>query len=269
MNDRRDGAVVKLGGSVVTDKARDELRVAEERVRLLADELAAAPRRPLAIVHGAGSWGHRIVQRTGIHEGLTGPDSLLAMGETQRLQYELDARIAAILLDAGLPVMPVQASASARMEARQLRAMDLDALRGMVDHGLIPLLYGVPAWDTAQGCSILSGDQIAPYVAHGLGAARVVHGTDVDGVFEADPAAEPGARPIPAIHRGNWDDVRGRLAGSRSVDVTGGMAGKVAALIDWARRGVEARIVDARTAGRVTAAMAGEPVGTLVCWEER
>lgn len=262
------GAVVKLGGSLVTDKASAELSVDVALVERLAREIAGAGTRPLVLVHGAGSFGHRIVARTGIHRGLSGDESLLAMGETQRLQHELDNVVAEVLLAAGLPVMPVQASASAVMEAGVLRRMDVAAVREMVERGLIPLLYGVPAVDTVQGCSILSGDQIAPYVARHLGIPRLIHVTDVDGVFDADPAAEPGARRIDRVDRHNWDQVRVRLCGSASVDVTGGMAGKVESLLVWARQGLSSRIVSGRVPGRLAQALAGQDVGTLVSWEE-
>lgn len=262
-----EGVVVKLGGSIVTDKGSDELRVNEALVARLGRELAVSEVRPLVIVHGAGSYGHRIVKRTGIHHGLDGPETLLAMGETQQLQYELDAIIARILLAQGLPVMPVQASASALMRNGKLERMALDATRLMLGQGMVPLFYGVPAADSTLGCSILSGDQIAPYVAYHLGIRRVIHATDVDGVFDADPADQPEAAPIPVIQRTNWEQVRGRLSGSSHVDVTGGMAGKVGALMDWAREGLATRIIDARQEGRLTAALSGETVGTLVCWE--
>jgi len=259
--------VVKLGGSLVTDKASDDLRVDVDLVRRLADEILAARERPKVLIHGAGSYGHRIVQRTGIHRGLTDEASLLAMGETQRLQLELNSHLAYLLLEAGLPVMPVQASSSAVMEAGSLYKMDLQAVDLMLAQGLIPLMYGVPAVDAAQGCSILSGDLIAPYVARRLGLARVVHVTDVDGVYDGDPAANPDATRIDRVDRDNHADVQARLGGSSNVDVTGGMAGKVAALIGLARRGPVSRIVSGRIPGRLTQALDGEDVGTLITWE--
>lgn len=266
MTDR--DAVVKLGGSLVTHKSSDELRVDQSLVRRLAGEILAATRLPRVIVHGAGSFGHRIVERTGIHRGLRDDTSLLAMGETQRLQHELTSHIAWLLLEAGLPVMPVQASASAVMEAGVLRSMDVRALEMLIAHGMIPLLNGVPAVDAAQGCSILSGDQIAPYVARHLGIPRVIHVTDVDGVYDGDPAANAAATRFDRVDRDNWDRVRARLAGSSSVDVTGGMAGKVENLMTWARQGQASRIVSGRIPGRLTQALDGQPVGTLVCWED-
>lgn len=268
MTDKADRVLVKLGGSLVTDKASDEPRVNEELVRGLAEELASAEPRPTVLVHGAGSYGHRIVRDAGIHRGLADTASMLAMGETQRLQYELDSQLARILMAAGLPVMPVQASAMAVMEAGELRSLDVAAIREMVSWGLIPLLYGVPAIDREQGCAILSGDLLAPWIAAALDIPRVIHATDVDGVYEGDPNREPDARRVDHIHRGNWARVRKRLMGSHNVDVTGGMGGKIGALLADAREGQITRIVDGRIPGRLTAALAGENVGTLISWEE-
>jgi isopentenyl phosphate kinase len=125
----------------------------------------------------------------------------------------------------------------------------------------------VPAVDSEQGCAILSGDQIAPHVATGLSIDTLIYATDVDGVFEGIPS-NGSSRPIPHIHRGNWQQVAARLGGSSHVDVTGGMAGKIAALLHATRQGARARIVDANVAGRVAEALAGAEVGTLISWEK-
>ncbi|MBN2195850.1 MAG: isopentenyl phosphate kinase family protein [Polyangiaceae bacterium] len=257
-------AVVKLGGSVITDKAGGSLTVDSTLVARIAAELAQHRPDRLVIVHGAGSFGHRIVMESGIHQGLADAASRLAMGETQRLQYELDAIVTRSLLEAGLPAMPVQASAAAVLSGGELVHFDTTVVRVLLDQGLVPVLYGVPAVDRERGCAILSGDVIAPFVAHAVGLEWMVHATDVDGIFTADPRTDPSAVRISHVHRRNFAEVRACLTGSTSVDVTGGMARKVAELMAWAERGLRSRIVDARIPDRVAAALRGEDVGTLV-----
>jgi isopentenyl phosphate kinase len=262
------GAVVKIGGSVLAPKADPTLRVDLQLLERLAGELAELAARPLVLVHGAGSYGHQIVSRTGLHHGLSDPASLLSMGETQRLQHVLNCQVADVLLRAGLPVMPLQASAVATLRDGAIERMDLTVLEGLVDRGLVPLLYGVPALDHVRGCSILSGDAIAPHIAERMRIARLVHLTDVDGVHTADPSVRPDAERVVRITPGNWERVRPLLAGSRAVDVTGGMAGKVEGLLDLAARGTISYIVSARIPGRVAAALADADVGTRICWED-
>ena len=259
-------AVVKLGGSVITDKAGGTLVVREALLAELAAQLASHQPERLVIVHGAGSFGHRIVQETRIHEGIMDAAGRRAMAETQRLQYDLCSLVTRQLLAAGLPALPVQASATAVLSEGQLVHLDTMALGHLLEHGLVPVLYGVPAVDRERGCAILSGDVIAPYVAHRLGIDTMVHVTDVDGVFTADPQLDPEAELIPRVHRDNWAEVSARLSGSSTVDVTGGMATKLGELLRWAERGLKSRIVSAHVPGRLAAALMDEPVGTLVDW---
>ena len=53
--------LVKLGGSVLTDKARLR-RARPAAIARLAKELAGAP-ESLLVVHGAGSFGHILARR--------------------------------------------------------------------------------------------------------------------------------------------------------------------------------------------------------------
>jgi isopentenyl phosphate kinase len=260
-------AVVKLGGSVITDKAGGTLTIHAELVTRLVEELAASRPERLVVVHGAGSFGHRIVKKTRIHAGLSDAGSRRAMGETQCLQYELDVAVSRLLIAAGLPAMPVQASALAVLDEGRVTHFDTTVLGDLLDQGLVPVLYGVPAVDRKRGCAILSGDVIAPRVAHALGLERMIHVTDVDGVFTADPRSDPQAAPVPHVHRDNGEAVAARLAGSSSIDVTGGMATKLRELLHWAERGLTSRIVSAHVPGRLTAALNDEPGGTLVTWQ--
>ena len=256
------GAVVKLGGSVITDKRGDRPRVRHAVLHRVATELASGG--VAAVVHGAGSFGHGPVRRSGLHEGLRTDVQRLAWAEVQILQNELDAVVCRALLRAGVPAVPCQASAAAVLRGRALEAWDTAAPEAMVRLGLVPVLYGVPAVDFAQGCAILSGDVLAPELALRLGVSRLLLGTDVDGVYTADPRVDSKAERIPRITPGNWAEVAPALGGSASVDVTGGMAGKVAELLRHAERGVSSRIFDLTRPGRLVAALRGEPVGTEI-----
>jgi isopentenyl phosphate kinase len=261
-------AVVKLGGSVITDKRGDRPRIRRKILARLAEELAAAPRgRLVGVVHGAGSFGHGPVHRSGIHKGVRTPAQRLAWGEIQVLQNELNAVVCRALLAAGVPAVPCQASATAIMARGKLVHLDDTALRELGARHMVPVLYGVPAADQDQGCSILSGDVLAPELARSLGADLLVLGTDVDGVFTADPRQDPGAERIRRITPRTWRSVADALGGATAKDVTGGMRGKVASLLDYAQRGLRARIVDINRPGRLAEALRSKDVGTLVTSE--
>lgn len=274
MPETRVRAVVKLGGSVITDKRGDRPRIRRKVLARLAAELAAVqasgPKgRLLGVVHGAGSFGHGPVLRSGIHKGVRTPAQRLAWGEIQVLQNELNAVVCRSLLAAGLPAVPCQASATAVMDGGRLAHLDDTAARELAARHMIPVLYGVPAADRDQsrGCSILSGDVLAPELASSLGADLLVLGTDVDGVYSADPRQDPDATHLARITPGTWPEVAASLGGAGSTDVTGGMRGKVTALLGYARKGLSARIVDINRPGRLADALAGADVGTLIASE--
>jgi isopentenyl phosphate kinase len=251
---------------VITDRTAEVPRLRTKVLTRLAEEIAAAKPERLVVVHGAGSFGHPLVERNRIDRGVRGLRGRLDWAETQCWQNVLNVEVAATLGRAGVPAMPCQTSAVTLLRDGRIARMDVAALRGFVDAGLVPVLPGVPCCDLVRGCAILSGDAIAPYVARRLRFDLVVHATDVDGVYDADPHAVPAAARFAVIDRRTWPQVRRAVRASAAVDVTGGMQAKVGEAVRWARRGVPSRIVDADLPGRVRDALRGRPVGTLVRW---
>lgn len=147
------------------------------------------------------------------------------------------------------------------MDSGKLIKMDTSAIESLVKIGMIPVLYGVPAYDKTQKCSILSGDEIAPYLALKLKAEKIIHGTNVDGVFTSDPNKNPEAKLIPEINSKNINQVKEWLTGSTAIDVTGGMFKKVCGLVGI---GIESQIINALTPGNVFKALRGEKFGTII-----
>jgi glutamate 5-kinase len=86
--------------------------------------------------------------------------------------------------------------------------------------------------------------------------------TDVDGLYSADPGANPDARLIPLV-QGITRELERAAGGSGSSVGTGGMATKVAAAKKAGKNGVPTILVAGKRAGILSAAMSGEDVGTL------
>ncbi|MFH0829954.1 MAG: isopentenyl phosphate kinase [Candidatus Aenigmatarchaeota archaeon] len=256
--------ILKIGGSVITDRTSEVPNINHANLSRLATEIAEGMKSEnfqLVMVHGVGSYGHQIVKRTGIDKGISNDEQKLGMAQTQMQVSELNVLVCKQLQEAGIPAMPCQASAAAVMNNGRVSEWDVSAVREMLSRGVVPVLYGVPAVDKSMGCSILSGDQIAPYLAKHLKADRIIHGTDVDGIFTGDPKKDKNAKHIPLINAENIEQVKTMLGGSTNVDVSGGMTGKVAEI---AGTGIRTMIVSATVPGRIRAALLGENIGTLI-----
>jgi isopentenyl phosphate kinase len=259
-----DLIILKIGGSVITDKFSKIPKVNHENLKRISEEIASIydkEKMSLIIIHGAGSYGHQIVNKTKIGEGIKNNEQLKAFAETQRLQNELNCIFTKYLIEEGLPAIPCQASSFAVMDSGRIVKMDLSAIEGLLEAGMIPVLYGVPAYDKTQKCSILSGDQIAPYLAVKLNARKIIHATNVDGVFTGDPNLSPNAKLIPEINSKNIEQVKEWLTGSTATDVTGGMFGKVSELLEI---GIESQIMNALVSGNIIKAFKGEKIGTII-----
>lgn len=262
--DFMDLTIIKVGGSVITDKKSAEPKLNEAALEIFAKDISAIFKKKssrLIICHGAGSYGHQIVKRTGIHNGIETAEQAHAFAETQKQMNELNVLVCSALLKQGVPAIPAQTSACAIMDSGRISDFDTKAIEGFLEVRMVPVVYGVPAFDKKQKCSILSGDQIAPFLAKKLGAKKIIHGTNVDGIFTADPNKNPAAEKISEISQQNIEQVKKLLGGSAATDVTGGMLGKVSELLEL---GIESQIVDALIEGRIVEAFEGKNVGTKI-----
>jgi isopentenyl phosphate kinase len=256
--------VIKVGGSVITDRASDVPKINYENLEKVASEIGKAYKagnKRMVLVHGAGSYGHPIVKRTGIHNGIDTIDQVHAFAETQRLQNHLNSIVTRVLMENGVPAIPYQASSNAVMEDGKIVSIDTEAIKGFLKVGLVPVLFGVPSYDKKQGCSILSGDVLAPYIGKRLEASKIIHITDVNGIFSGDPKKDENAKQIPLVTRENLEEVMKSIAGSTNTDVTGGMQRKLAELLDM---DIDSQIVSYMEDDVLERAISGENVGTII-----
>jgi len=239
--------ILKIGGSLITDRKSNTPKINYKNLRRISKEISSSYKKnnkKLIIIHGAGSYGHQIVKKTGIHKGIKNNKQLIAFAETQKLQNELNVKVCEELIKQGIPAIPIQPSSSAIMNKKKLKKMNTEVIEKMLKINLVPVLYGVPAYDEKQKCSILSGDEIAPYLAIKLKAKKVIHATDVDGVFTADPKKDKTAELIPLITKKNLKEVKKAISGSTNIDVTGGMTKKITEVLKLSKYGVETSLIN-------------------------
>lgn len=257
--------ILKIGGSIITYKEKVKPAVNFRNLKKIVDQLVGIKKK-FILIHGAGSFGHQIVKRTGIYTGIKKKRDLLSFAETQRLQNKLNIIVTKELIKRGLPAFPFQVSSSAVTKKGKLMKMDLNVLKGLLKINMIPVLYGVPAYDTKKGCSILSGDQTARFLAEKLKASKIIMASNVDGIFSSDPAKNKNAIQIKLVNRKNFKQVGKMLSGSPHADVTGGMAGKVYELLQTAKKGIPAQIIDGTKKDNIRQALSGKKVGTMIIW---
>ncbi|QCC47183.1 isopentenyl phosphate kinase [Halobellus limi] len=240
--------VLKLGGSVVTDKETPET-VDDDALDRAVETIADADESSLALVHGAGSFGHHYADKHGVTptEGSHDAEGVWAIHDSmRRLNDEVVGRLQA----AGVPALPVHPLSVGARDAESTLSFALDSTATMLSEGFVPVLHGDVIAQAGAGATIISGDEIVAHLARGLDADRVGLCSTVDGVYDADGDV------IPEIT--DFAEVADALGGSEATDVTGGMAAKVRALLAL---GAPAHIFGPDA---LSAFLAGEPAGTRV-----
>jgi len=257
-------AILKLGGSVITRKDKPmtpNLQV----IGRLAQEISRAHASSIVIVHGGGSYGHPIAKTYGIAEGFRDQAQLVGFSRTHEAMVSLNKIVVGNLLDQGLPAFGMAPSSSTVTNEGRIQIFRAEPLTRAIRTGLIPVLYGDAVLDTDQGFAILSGDQIAAFLAVKLNAVRLIMGVDVDGLYDSDPKTNPSAQLISHLTLEELQELRGKIGESQSPDVTGGMLGKVSELMTPVSRGIQAVIVNALKPGNIYKALKGEEVvGTKI-----
>ncbi|MEW6036304.1 MAG: isopentenyl phosphate kinase [Candidatus Micrarchaeota archaeon] len=242
--------IVKIGGSIITDKS-GYMKARPENIEKLAKAVAAIWRRgarDLVLVHGAGSFGHALVINHGIGEGVKNALHRVGYADTHAACSELSLMIVRALIGNGAPAVPLPPAVVLGLRDKRISRFDVRLVTDYLQGGYLPVLYGDMAPDTLLGGYPCSGDQIVSYL--GKGAEMLVLATDVDGVLD-----EKG-NVVPLITRSNFAEVSKHLKHTAN-DVTGGMKGKIEELLAL---DTVAYIVNGSHPERIEAVFSGKPV---------
>ncbi|MFQ6134763.1 MAG: isopentenyl phosphate kinase, partial [Nitrososphaerales archaeon] len=257
--------LVKLGGSVITDKSRpftERMDVIERLAKEIHSARSGSEPR-LIVGHGGGSYPHTPAEEFQIHKGLIDKESSRGVALVQDAAARLNRLVVKALIDAGEDAVSVQPSACILAESSRIVWWDIRVLQEMLKIGLLPVVYGDVVLDVEQGCSIASTEEIFFYLANLLLISRIVIGSDVDGVLDY---TSKGREKFDVITPSDRVRISASLQGAETVDVTGGMKSKVELLLRLAEeKGVESEILNASRPGLLESALKGRRgLGTII-----
>src|SRR4051812_9739950 len=228
--------VVKIGGQSIMDRGRSA-------VWPLVDEIVAnLPRHKMILGTGAGTRARHVYSLAidlGLPTGvLTVLGTAVAWQNAQMLQYLLAKHGIAFLEPEGFPSLP-----------HYLMERGAVICQGMPPYKLWeanPDVGRIPPQRTDTGCFL---------IAEVFGARKMIYVKDEDGLFTADPKKDKSATHIPRI------SVQELLA--RDLDDLV-VERAVLELMLNARHIREIQFVNGLKPGQLTAALDGEPVGTII-----
>lgn len=250
--------LIKLGGSVITDKKRP--RVAKEEVirRLGREILRTQPKykRKIVIGHGSGSFGHTYAAKYKTQEGIIDKDSLEGLVKTADVASQINRIVIKNLLKGGLKVVSFAPASFILAKDKKLNKSFVTPIITCLDIGVIPVVYGDVVMDEKRGFCIFSGEVVLNTIIKGLGNAykdiKIVHCVSTNGVYDAN------GKTIKRITPANFRKYKRQISGSKATDVTGGMMHKVEESLKVARDGITTIIINANLQGQLSNALLGK-----------
>lgn len=251
--------LIKLGGSVITDKSQYKKFNKEQTARLCRE--IAESGRSVMIVHGAGSYGHVLAKRYAIQNGLVDFAQVSPAAMVHHDAMELGLLVTSELMAVGIPAASLSPGSCFVMDEGRLVVNDDEVIRRMSHVGIMPVTHGDVVMDRQKGFAIVSGDELMEVMARIFKPERIVFVSDIDGLYDSNPKENPEARMIPEVTQEILDGV----SSDEDVDdVTGGVRNKMEAMLRMCSPDRDCVLVNGTVPGRLLSLLRGEEVTCTV-----
>jgi isopentenyl phosphate kinase len=228
--------IIKLGGSVITDKTKS-LTARRSTILRLGREIVEGQKKypgKIIITHGSGSFGHPVAKKYKTHLGLINSNSLLGMVRTSEAAIKINRIVMENLLKSGLLARSFSPASMITAKNFNLNSCCIKPIELALDLNTVPVMYGDVVMDTEKGFCIFSAEKVIATIAKSLSKNyridKIIYCTDTDGVYD-----EKG-KTISKISQKNFSTIKQAISGSKSNDVTGGMFHKVIESLKFSER---------------------------------
>jgi isopentenyl phosphate kinase len=205
--------IVKLGGSLITDKGRYRTFRKAETEAVISKLLIMG--KEIVLVHGGGSFGHIKAKEYGI-PGPVNRKSREGFAVIHRDMLALNQEVTGGLIERGFnPVSIPPANFIFK------RSKALSSFRNYMNSGFMPVTFGDVYVKSDSEFGIYSGDNLVLDLARIVMPELVIFISDVDGIYDRNPKIFPDAKLLD-------NPEEGATFQSSVPDVTGGIQNKLA-----------------------------------------
>lgn len=140
----------------------------------------------------------------------------------------------------------------------------------LIDMGIIPIVNenDSVATDELEGNKIGDNDQLSAIVAKIINADKLIILTDIDGLYDKNPATHSDAKKINTVEL-ITDEIKAMAGGRGSSRGTGGMATKILAAEIATEVGIDVQIISGENPETIYDVFEGKPVGTIFMGKEK
>jgi len=265
MNDA-DLVFIKLGGSLITDKAKPltpRLDVIQQLSAEISRITREKPELKLLLGHGSGSFGHAVADRYQTQTGIAGKTLWKGFADVWAAARQLNQLVIDSLINEGLPVIAFPPSAGVIATNRSLQSWDIAPMIEALAHHLIPVVQGDVIFDKEIGGTIFSTEEIFYYLARIFHPRRILLAGLDPGVYQSHKQTGEIIKHISSL---KIKQILPALSGAEDPDVTGGMASKVTSMVKLVQEcpDIQVLIFSGKESGNIQKAVMGENPGTII-----
>jgi len=219
--------LIKLGGSVITDKSKP-LTAKPDVIGRLAKEVKSASKKyqgKFLIAHGSGSFGHSLAAEYQTQRGIIDSNSIKGFARVADVAVKINRIVIEQFLAVGLSAVSFSPLSFILSDNQKQKKLFYQQIQQALKLRLTPVVYGDVIMDSKMGFCIYSGERILDLLAKPLSKSykieKIIQVGTTEGVYDSR------GKTIPKITPKNYPEINKSLGKSANTDVTGGMLHKV------------------------------------------
>ena len=258
--------IIKLGGSVITDKSKKEC-FQQDIMDNLSEEIKKAD-KDIILVHGAGSFGHILAKKYKLNAGYKYDKQIEGFSATHAMVQKLNTLVLESLQNHRVHAVSIAPHSILRLDNHILDEINYKVFKEYLNKSFTPVTFGDVVLDKKLGFSICSGDFLVKVLADHFKPEKIIFVLDEDGLYTSNPKMDENAEFIDSTTADKLKKLITSL--DNHADVTMGMKGKIDTINEIAGLNIDTILLNGNKPERLYKALIGEKVkGTIVYGDNR
>ena len=254
--------IIKLGGSVITDKTKQQC-FKQKIMNNLAKEIKRADKETI-LIHGAGSFGHILAKQYKLNEGHQNDEQIKGFSLTHEMVQTLNSLVLKSLHKNDIPAVSISPHSIVKLNDHKLEEIDYKIFEGYLEKKFIPVSFGDVVLDKKLGFSICSGDLLVSALTGHFKPEKVVFVVDEDGLYTSNPKINKDAKFINSATLKELEKLT--TTTDKHADVTKGMEGKIDTIKNIARSGINTVLLNGNKPNRLYKVLVGEDTKSTIVY---
>jgi len=246
--------ILKLGGSIITDKSK-EYCFQKQITDRLSQEIKRSDKKVI-IVHGAGSFGHILAKKYNLNLGHRNNEQLRGFSLTHTMVQKLNTMVLDSLHENGINAVSISPHSVLKLDNHKPLKFNIDIFKDSIEKGFTPVTFGDVVLDKKLGFSICSGDLLVELFAEYFKPEKVVFILDEDGIYTTNPKIDKNAKLIKSTTLEELNKYT--TLSDDYADVTGGMAGKIDTIKNISKLGFNTILLNGNKSDRLYKVLVGK-----------